>query len=55
MIWKAGDIRAARRTLERTRIDNIKSHASEPGAERCRLFFAVFCQGKVGAAGVAAI
>ena len=55
MSWKASDVGGARRALERTRIDNVKIDAREPGAERCRLFFAVPRQGKVGATSVTAI
>ena len=55
MVWKACDLGSARRTQERTRIDNIKIEARESSAERCRLLLAVFRQGKVGAAGVAAV
>ena len=55
MSWKACDRGGARRALERTRIDNVKIDARKSGAERCRLFFALFREGKVGATGVTAI
>ena len=55
MSWKASDVGGARRTLERTRIDSVKTSAREPGAERGRLFFAVSRQGKVRATGVTAV
>jgi hypothetical protein len=55
MLWKPRDLGGARRPLERTRINNIKMDAREPGAELRRLFFAVLRQRQVGAAGVAAV
>jgi hypothetical protein len=55
MSCEACDLGGARRSLERTRINNVKIDAGESRAERRRLFFAVRCQGKVGAAGVTAV
>jgi hypothetical protein len=55
MVCKARDLGGACRTLEGTRIDDIKVGALKPRAERSRLFFAVSRQGKVGATGVTAV